>query len=197
MTKQSAQLQYDILVANALRGIVRHVLEEVVVNGLPGTHHFYITFRTQDADVLISPWLKAKYNPTMTIVLQNQFWNLVVKPEFFSVNLSFNGKMETLKIPFTALVSFADPSVNFGLQFVVNPEAVATSDDKNLPSVEEQKSLPTKLADTEKIPSVKEQQQLEKETHQAHNPGDTAAKPKKAEEPKVVSLDQFRKKNNK
>ena len=110
-------LRYDRMVEDALRGVVRRALIEVGTTGLPGEHHFYLTFRTGEAGVEIGPALKAQYPKEMTIVLQHQFWGLEVNDDQFAVTLSFGGKHERLVVPYRAIVSFADPSVKFGLQF--------------------------------------------------------------------------------
>jgi hypothetical protein len=105
------------MVEDALRGVVRRALSEVSKSGLPGDHHFYLTFRTGEAGVQIAPALKSQYPKEMTIVLQHQFWGLEVNEETFAVTLSFGGKHERLLVPYRSIVSFADPSVKFGLQF--------------------------------------------------------------------------------
>jgi uncharacterized protein len=110
-------LRYDRMVEDALRGVVRHALNDVSASGLPGDHHFYLTFRTGEPGVQIAPALKSQYPKEMTIVLQHQFWGLEVNEEGFAVTLSFGGKHERLVVPYRAIVSFADPSVKFGLQF--------------------------------------------------------------------------------
>ncbi|HET6621312.1 MAG TPA: ClpXP protease specificity-enhancing factor SspB [Dongiaceae bacterium] len=110
-------LRYDRMVEDALRGVVRRALTEVSASGLPGDHHFYLTFRTGETGVQIAPALKAQYPKEMTIVLQHQFWGLEIDPEGFAVTLSFGGKHERLVVPYRSIVSFADPSVKFGLQF--------------------------------------------------------------------------------
>jgi hypothetical protein len=115
------------MVENALRGVVRQALASVVDQGLPGNHHFYLTFRTAFPGVEIAERLHAQYPREMTIVLQHQFWGLEVTDEHFVVNLSFSNIPERLKIPYAALVSFVDPSVKFGLQFQV-PEDAASGD---------------------------------------------------------------------
>lgn len=109
--------QYDMMVDEALRGVVRRALKQVAQHGLPGNHHFYITFKTRGEGVSIPPYLLEKYADEMTIVLQFQFWDLEIEEEFFSVALSFNDVRERLLIPFAAITGFADPSVKFGLQF--------------------------------------------------------------------------------
>jgi uncharacterized protein len=110
-------LRYDRMVEDALRGVVRRALTEVASSGLPGDHHFYLTFRTVEPGVHIAPVLRSQYPKEMTIVLQHQFWGLEVNEEHFAVTLSFGGKHERLVVPYRAIVSFADPSVKFGLQF--------------------------------------------------------------------------------
>lgn len=110
-------IRYDILAQDALRGVVRKVLAEVAKTGLPGEHHFYITFETRAPGVRISTRMLAQYPEEMTIVLQHQFWDLAVTEHAFEVGLSFNGVPERLLVPFTAVKSFLDPSVQFGLQF--------------------------------------------------------------------------------
>lgn len=110
-------LRYDKMVENALRGVVRDAIQEVVDNGLPGDHHFYITFLTEHPDVDIPDYLKERYPGEMTIVLQYQFSDLSVDDEFLRVTLSFNNQPEKLVVPLAAISIFADPSVNFALQF--------------------------------------------------------------------------------
>jgi len=105
------------MVEDALRGVVRRALLEVSKSGLPGDHHFYLTFRTGENGVQIAPALKSQYPKEMTIVLQHQFWGLEVNEEGFAVTLSFGGKHERLVVPYRSIVSFADPWVKFGLQF--------------------------------------------------------------------------------
>ncbi|QQR40201.1 SspB family protein [Devosia rhizoryzae] len=110
-------LRYDILAQEALRGVVRKVLAEVSRTGLPGDHHFFISFATRAPGVRISEELLKQYDKEMTIVLQNQYWDLKVTESTFEVGLSFNGQPEILVIPFSAIKGFFDPSVQFGLQF--------------------------------------------------------------------------------
>jgi hypothetical protein len=110
-------MRYDILAQEALRGVVRKVLAEVSRTGLPGDHHFFISFATRAPGVRISEELLKQYDKEMTIVLQNQYWDLKVAEAAFEVGLSFNGQPEMLHIPFSAIKGFFDPSVQFGLQF--------------------------------------------------------------------------------
>jgi hypothetical protein len=109
-------LRYDKMVEDALRGVLRDSLI-ASQDGLPGDHHFYITFRTRHPGVDISEHIRARYPDEMTIVLQHQYWGLEVTPEWFEVTLSFNRVNERLHIPFAAVTAFADPSAKFGLQF--------------------------------------------------------------------------------
>lgn len=110
-------IRYDLLVQDALRDVVRRVLTDAARDGLPGEHHFFIGFNTQAPGVRLSARLKERHPQTMTIVLQHQFWDLVVTDKFIEVGLSFGNVPERLHIPFEALTSFYDPSVKFGLQF--------------------------------------------------------------------------------
>ncbi|MCW2307003.1 SspB family protein [Rhodobium gokarnense] len=110
-------IRYDILVQEALRGIVRKVLHEVARTGLPGDHHFYISFETSAPGVRVSNRIRSKYPKDMTIVLQHQFWDLVVTETTFEIGLSFGGVPEHLHIPFKAVKGFFDPHVQFNLQF--------------------------------------------------------------------------------
>ena len=110
-------LRYDKMVEEALRGVVRQSLAQVAKRGFPGNHHFYLTFRTRCAGVVIPDYLRAQYPEEMTIVLQFQYWGLEVDEEAFEVTLSFNKVRERLRIPFAALTVFVDRAVQFGLQF--------------------------------------------------------------------------------
>jgi len=124
-------IRYDILAQDALRGVVRKVLSEVARTGLPGEHHFFVSFATKAPGVRISSRLLAQYPEEMTIILQHQYWDLSVSETAFEVGLSFNNVPERLLIPFAAIKGFADPSVKFALQFelapVGEPDAAAPS----------------------------------------------------------------------
>ncbi len=111
------QIRYDVMTQNALRGVVRSVLEQIGRTGLPGEHHLYIAFDTHGPGVSVSSRLKQQYPEEMTIVLQHQFWDLEVTHDRFEVKLSFNNVPERLVVPFTEIKAFYDPSVQFGLQF--------------------------------------------------------------------------------
>ncbi len=118
-------IRYDLLVQDALRRVVRTVLEDAR-NGLPGEHHFYITFDTTMPGVILSPRMRAQYPADMTIVLQHQFWDLTVTEEGFEVGLAFGGISERLAVPFAAVRRFVDPSVPFEVGFEeITAEAVA------------------------------------------------------------------------
>ena len=120
-------LPYEAWVENAMRHVVAQALAHVAENGLPGEHHFYLTFRTDHPGVVIPPRLRAQYPQEMTIVLQHQFWDLKMDQEagLISVGLSFGGVPASLTIPLEAVVGFADPHVRYGLRFQpLNPEPV-------------------------------------------------------------------------
>ena len=121
-------IRYDILAQEALRGVVRTVLTDASKKGLPGEHHFKITFATPAPGVRLSDRMRAQYPEVMTIVLQHQFWDLVVTDEGFEVGLSFGGVPERLAVPFEAITAFYDPAVEFGFQFeTVDATAAAGS----------------------------------------------------------------------
>jgi hypothetical protein len=172
-------LRYDKMVEEALRGVVRQALTQAAKDGLSGSHHFYVTFRTGHAGVSIPDYLVAKYPDEMTIVLEHQFWELEVEPELFRVTLSFQNRLERLVIPFGAVTAFADPSVKFGLQF---QEAQGET------SIEGKEAPKLKLADTPP-PAPKVPAKLV----EAPKPREASASDK-APGDKIVTLDQFRKK---
>jgi hypothetical protein len=110
-------IRYDLLAQAALRGVLRTVLTDAAKKGLPGEHHFKITFSTTAPGVRLSERMRAQYPEAMTIILQHQFWDLVVDSEAFEVGLSFGGLPERITVPFEAVTAFFDPAVQFGLQF--------------------------------------------------------------------------------
>lgn len=167
-------LRYDKMVEAALRGVVREALARTSANGLPGAHHFYITFKTEFDGVEIPASLRAQHPDDMTIVLEHQFWDLDVEEQRFSVTLSFAGKPERLVIPFEAILSFADPAVKFGLQF--QQVAAANEQGEGEPPAAE-------------IPTPPEKPRAAKADKRAK--ADDKAAGKSAE---VLTLDQFRKK---
>jgi hypothetical protein len=170
-------IRYDVLARDALRGVLRKVLTDAATHGLPGEHHFFITFFSRADGVKLSPRLLAQYPEEMTIILQHQFWDLVVSEERFEVGLSFGGIPERLVVPFSAIKSFFDPSVQFGLQFEPT-EAVGEAAAAHLPAA----PAPSALAVPAAAPAASEQ------TETAEEP----AKPSEGAE--VVRLDRFRKK---
>jgi hypothetical protein len=119
--------QYEKMVESALRGVVRDALRRAAREGLGSAHHFYIGFGTRMPGVVIPDHLRARHPDEMTIVLQHQFWDLDITEHGFSVTLSFQKQLERLVIPFAAVRSFADPSVNFALEFAVPEAERATS----------------------------------------------------------------------
>jgi uncharacterized protein len=171
------ELGYDRIVERQLRGVAREVLAQVSTQGLPGDHHFYITFRTDHAGVSIGPTLKAQFPKEITIVLQHQFWGLEVTDEAFTVTLSFSGKHERLHVPFEALISFTDPSVKFGLQFELKNQQVELQPGDKPAAVAAKDEAPKAL------PAIKA------ETNPADANGD-GTKPST-----VIALDTFRKKH--
>lgn len=119
-------IRYDLLVQDALKNVVRKVLGDAIRDGLPGDHHFYISFKTEFPGVRLSTRMREKYPQDMTIVLQHQFWDLSVTEHAIEVGLSFSGVPERLLIPFDALTGFFDPSVQFGLKFEIQEPPVQT-----------------------------------------------------------------------
>lgn len=134
-------IEYEHLIEDALRGVIRDCLTLVVHQGLPGAHHFYITFLTHYPGVVIPEFMRAQYPQEMTIVLQNRFWDLKVNQQAFSVGLSFSGINETIVIPFAAIVGFADPSVNFGLRFETHLDEEA---EEEIPETKKSKTKTTR-----------------------------------------------------
>ncbi len=123
---RQARIDYGRLVEGALRRVVRDVLTRVSREGLPAPHHFYVTFRSEHPGVVMPEFLRERYPTDMTIVLQHQFWDLEVDEDGFSVTLSFSDQLHRLHVPFSALKVFADPGVEFGLQFTLESDAEVT-----------------------------------------------------------------------
>jgi uncharacterized protein len=170
-------IRYDVLARDALRGVLRRVLADAAEHGLPGEHHFFITFLSTAEGVKLSPRLLAQYPEEMTVILQHQFWDLTVSEDRFEVGLSFGGIPERLVVPFSSIKSFFDPSAQFGLQFEPSDAAPETPT-ANLPAVPAPAPAPVPTA-----PTVAEA---------AAEPPDQPAKPSEGAE--VVRLDRFRKK---
>jgi uncharacterized protein len=180
-------IRYDILAQDALRGVMRKVLAEVARTGLPGNHHFFITFLTNAPGVRISSRLRERYPEQMTIVLQFQYWDLKVTETGFEVGLSFSDVPEKLEVPFAAVRGFYDPSVNFELEFDVKSEAP-----QEVPAETPPARKPEAPAAKAPAQSTKKSDQRSKQ-EPAPKPALPAATDagKSAE---VVSLDAFRKK---
>ena len=128
-------IRYDLLVQDALKGVVRRVLANAIRDGIPGEHHFYLSFRTREKGVRISQALRDKYPDEMTIVLQHQFWDLSVNDYAIEVGLSFSNVPEKLVIPFDAVSGFFDPSVQFGLKFEQSKGEALSGAARALPSI--------------------------------------------------------------
>jgi uncharacterized protein len=163
-------IRYDVLARDALRGVLRRVLTDAAEHGLPGEHHFFITFVSTADGVKLSPRLLAQYPEEMTVILQHQFWDMVVTEDRFEVGLSFGGTPERLVVPYSAIKSFFDPSVQFGLQFETT--------DAPVPADAENPATP--LPATSALPAPPKESNEE------------PAKPSEGAE--VVRLDRFRKK---
>jgi len=130
-------LDYGSLMHRAMRGLIFNVLEQVRDHGLPGNHHFFITFNTTHPDVQLADWLKDRYPEEMTVVIQHWFDNLVVREDGFSITLNFGDQPEPIQIPFDAIQTFVDPSVEFGLRFEnQDMDEVEEEADETAPSAE-------------------------------------------------------------
>jgi uncharacterized protein len=199
-------IRYDLLTQDALRNVIRTVLADAAVKGLPGEHHFFVTFDTRAEGVRISSRLKASYPEDMTIVLQHQFWDLAVGEEEFDVGLAFNGIPERLHIPLKAVKAFFDPSVQFGLQFTVEADGRAVMAGETEPKEAAKPQLEPKEAaqpqpPAETKPAARKLKPRNKKDEGGAEPaGDTnktAAKPATDQAPssgEVVRFDRFRKK---
>lgn len=189
-------IRYDLLVQDAFRGIFRKVLIDAAQHGLPGEHHFYITFKTGAPGVVMSDRLRAEYPEQMTIILQHQFWDLKVHDSGFEVGLSFRRVPEKLEIPFAAVTGFFDPSVNFGAEFTAeDPDAASAEGDAGkapvLAAVPATEPLAEKPAEKAPTPAPAARPTRGSASEPAVEP---AAEPAE-DSPKVVSIDAFRKKN--
>lgn len=190
-------LSYERMVEDALRGVLRQALKITEAQGLPGAHHFYITFDTTHPGLKIAPSLKALHPNEMTIVLQHQFWDLNVGDDRFEITLSFSGVSQRLSVPFAAVTAFADPHAKFGLQFHVEFEERSEEEDDDAGDPPLDDEAPADTATN--VDSIQVTQQLKN----ARKPG-TGRPPLKTvktedETPdeaagKIVTLDAFRKK---
>lgn len=202
-------IRYDLLVQNAFREIFRKVLADVAAKGLPGEHHFLVTFRTGAPGVKISDRLRQAHPQDMTIVLQHQFWDLTVTETGFSVGLSFKNVPEKLVVPFAAVTGFFDPSVNFGAEFTV--EQAASNDPKPAPekpvALATSKGRATRGSGSEPIELTARDGDAVKPAAERKEPApappaavvkapEKPAEPAPSvpEGPKVISIDAFRKK---
>jgi len=201
-------IRYDLLVQDALKGVVRKVLGDAAKHGLSGDHHFYVSFRTDFPGVRISNRLREKYPQDMTIVLQHQYWDLAVTESGFEVGLSFSGVPERLVVPYDAVIGFFDPSVQFGLKFELNGAGEAAPVPAPAPAAARRgaASEPAETPPRKPVVPVTGRSAAPK---LAAKPaaGDKPAKAEKTEKPKaekpadpaagaeVVSLDSFRKKS--
>jgi hypothetical protein len=186
-------IRYDILAQEALRGVLRQVLTDAAKNGLPGDHHFYITYDTTADGVRMSTRLREQYPQEITIILQHQFWDLIVGDEAFEVGLSFGGVPERLNVPFDAVKGFFDPSVQFGLQFEIAaeesaaPGATAKRGEKPRVSAEQQPPRAVPKIPAGPIP-------LAANPASSKSTDDSPDKPEPPTGGEVVRLDRFRKK---
>ena len=181
------QIRYDLLTQQALRGVVRSVLTDTAKKGLPGDHHFYISFDTKTDGVYMSDRLRTQYPDEMTIILQHQFWDLKVSEHEFEVGLSFGGIPERLTVPFDSINGFFDPSVQFGLQF----EEVAEGEERSPPANVQEPVSKRKRSPTSPPPAATT------DTPARATAPSSAPKREKPEKPaggEVVRLDRFRKK---
>lgn len=192
-------IRYDVLAQEAFRGLVKKVLAEVAHAGLPGEHHFYIIFDTKAPGVRISSRLKERYPDEMTIVVQHQYWELLVNESSFEIGLSFSGVPEKLVVPFAALRGFFDPSVEFAVQFPLVDESGNAAD---MPEEGPLKAIGPPSGEPKVAPRPAAKTLAAKPAKPAEATKKTADEPKlqdkPTDEPKttptVVSLDAFRKK---
>jgi hypothetical protein len=187
-------IRYDILAQEALRGVVQTVLKDAAKNGLPGEHHFYVTFDTRAEGVRIPSRLLAQFPEAMTIVLQHQFWDLVVGDTSFEVGMSFGGIPERLTVTFASIKEFVDPSVPFGVKFeqITEPAAATAAPTATIASTTPSEPQPAaEPKQTRPPPALAAVPQPASETQQAPSDDDPH---KPASGGEVVSLDRFRKK---
>jgi len=145
---------YDEIIENSMRSVIYETMKKVEKNGLPGKHYFIMTFLTKFPGVSIPKSLKDKYHEEMTIVIQYQFKGLVVDHEYFKISLSFSGKYEKLSIPYKAITSFADPSMNFGLKFSVNFDDAEDEESGDHANKNESKKKKSKIDLSAKVVSL-------------------------------------------
>ncbi len=192
-------IRYDLLTQQALRSVLRRVLTDAAKSGLPGEHHFYVTFDTKAPGVRLSPRLREDHPEAMTIVLQHQFYDLTVSEHGFEVGLSFGGVTERLGVPFEAVTGFFDPSVQFGLQFQTVDEDAETAD-AGKPAAAQDQAKPARARRKPAI-AVGPEPVSEKQTGAKAEPAPPVAVAEPKPQPdrpaggaEVVRLDRFRKK---
>ena len=188
-------VRYDLLVQEALKSVVRRVLSDAAREGLPGEHHFYISFRTDHPAAKVSQRLREKYPQEMTIVLQHQFDNLIIQESGFEVGLSFSGFPERLRVPFDALTGFFDPSVQFGLKFETSEEQGGEDTASETETSADAIPLAPKRSG---VPAVKEPKlgsRKKADTAAKETPAADTADDESGGTAEVVSLDSFRKKS--
>ena len=186
-------IRYDVLTQEALRDVIRKVLLEVASSGLPGEHHFFITFRTDHPSVRLSARMRERYPEEMTIVIQHSFWDLKITDTYFEIDLSFDDVLERLRVPFSSLKGFFDPHVKFGVQFDAEYLEAANGD------VEVVLEGSDDSGEVENLPQVAQSRDMAKSTKKSKS----KSKKKKdgeqneqetTEGAEIVSLDQFRNK---
>jgi hypothetical protein len=192
----SDPIRYDLLVQNALKGVVRTILSDAARDGLRGDQHFYISFRTDFPGVRLSTQLRERYPREITIILQHQFWDLTVGEHAFEVGLSFAGVPERLAVPFEALVGFFDPSVQFGLKFEVEGDAAEPASDVNPPApVRAARGAGSEPQELQPKPPALAEARTVKNREEQQPPVEPSPGEETAPAAEVVSLDAFRKKN--
>ncbi len=175
----SDSINYGNLMHRAMRGLIAEVLSDIAENGLPGEHHFFVTYDTTHPDVQMADWLFDRYPSEMTIVIQHWFEDLIVGEDGFRVTLNFGDSPEPLQVPFDAIRTFVDPSVEFGLRFETQDESDEDGEIVEIPD------LPTEEDELRELEEV-----LKKTAQNDPSPDEVIADKKPAD---VVSLDSFRK----
>src|SRR5580658_3338857 len=180
-------IRYDLLVQDALRSVVRKVLSDTARSGLVGEHHFNIAFKTQAAGVVVPAAVKQRFPDEMSIILQHEFWDLVVREDAFEVSLNFSRKPERLTVPFDSITGFTDPSVPFGFKLEPRVSEPAASPAPAAPGQPESRPAPGKPSPAKPAPAKPPAQPVAaaKSAQRAEKP------PQPASEAKIVSIDAF------
>jgi uncharacterized protein len=187
------KIRYDLIMQDALRGVVRRILSDAAKNGLVGEQHFYVSFHTGAPGVRLSSRLREKYPEEMTIVLQHQFWDLIVGEHGFEVGLSFDRVPERLNVPYTALAGFFDPSAQFGFKIEQDKDTPATSEPEVAKPATRARPALVEAGSNEAPPQSKTQRKIV-ETSNTEDEKPVEEKPAAESGAAVVSLDAFRKK---